>query len=320
MNFSVAVYATDRIDVGKLDEEYIIKHNFVTNEIEKILVSEFPQYNYNNTRECLSAEEKYLSQQADQQYALATMNSRTVSSGSEYTVSPNDPNNFLYSGVVLVVYMLEDPATGYQFPFNIGSGFMVNNHTVVSARHCISPELDNPDSDIWDAYDYAGIRIYYGVDVTCTDSNPVLHTCLNSYPYTTVVDASYSSAYESYDTPHDWCVMTTADDINGVYYFSCNSIESYSVLGWECWSVGYPNNNQFRMREISSEVTGVYNSFNNIKFDYPIYSSMSGGPVYTYDGGRYCCAINRASKDGVTWATMINNEIINVIYDRMLNY
>ncbi len=314
----------DAFELSYSRNEKLMRYDAETDTTEIIELSDIAYHNATDTYSALSEEDKNNSIIANNlalsKFGKQTISTNSVSSNEPYRVSPSDPNEYLYSGVVLVVVYgrdISDPS-GTELVLQYGSGFMVSGKILVTAAHVIFPDSVPVGYEISSRYVYR--------DVEVEQLNQYDYSCLDDYPRQQIISMVWSSLYVDGDTTisYDWCIAELPTSFNNLYYFNCYTVDS-TIINEPTWSVGYPTTDKFYMRQSDGSVTGYWPYIdqdvqNQLQVNNNIYPGMSGGPIYAHVGGRSCIAIIRARNSSIKgWGTLIYPLVLNSIYDAILN-
>ena len=310
LTIPTSALSPDRVEKG------VYYYNCKTKEKTFVPWSDIPQYDYSCTYECLDPMDRAAYEAVDVQY-FRTLNAENSADQSRMSdsvyeiVHPYGGDDYLYSGVVLIVGYIE--VLGVMIPVTYGSGFAVGGNTVVTAAHVM----------LSDTYLIDEFRVYIGVDYDTNTSGQGLE----NYPYYTVEDYFTGDYHSIEDTKEDWAVLRADGLVNHnefVYCFNVYAADS-TIQGEPVYSLGYPGNAAHRMAKVTGEVRAILVNDGALLITNYCTEGMSGGPIYAHVGGRSAIAINHSfigaanSNNGQSWGTLITDDLLNIIFDAVLD-
>ena len=203
------------------EESHIIHYDCITGEAERVDLPDTAIYQNITTHSFLSEQEL---QHAEENAGLQAI------IGEDERVKIYNPNVGQYSGIVLIIKIIDTDDDGIEDDFTVGTGFMVSENVMVTALHCLSMYQGN--------YAIMETRIYHGIAVAHADySEGNTLEMLDSLPdnFNRLASIDYDERYFSSAisnterSTYDWCVTTLQNSHNG-YYFNC-AVATSSLIG-----------------------------------------------------------------------------------------
>ena len=252
-------------------------------------------------------------------------NPAAVVDGEYYYVSPTYNQ---YSGVVLITTWRNNVLLKH------GTGFLLDNRTVMTALHMLYEYADSNSSDEFDLSVILSdeIRVYYNVSEdlmrsSASETSAALLTFLNSddAQYITMSNLVYSSAVNppnnGNDDNYDWLLGKLSTPLTGRYYWNC-AIPTGTLQGKTSYVVGYPETHLLKMTETSGTVVAVVSDQSSLDRNKILYTNsnedgLSGGPMYSEWGGVKCYGVHIGFSNNYAVAVKIYEDLFNVIVDYM---
>lgn len=240
------------------------------------------------------------------------------------------PTQDPYSGVVLVITLLDSNGDNIADAYIPGTGFMVSERVMLTARHCVYDAVD----------DILEVRVYQGVSVSHSYDGVNIMTyldCLDPYEYDTLINSVYDTRYANTAgrerQEHDWNIGILREGFD-CYYFNCGTI--YNGLdGASITVTGYPDaessdnpSQSFYMYAGQGTYTVVNDnpafeeSYREEVFfhDADTITGQSGGPVYLSNvQGSICYGIQIAGASSFNIAKGITAYIYNLLVQIISN-
>ena len=234
-----------------------------------------------------------------------------------------------YSGIVLIITLLDMDGDNVADHFIPGTGFMISEKVMLTARHCVYNDTNN----------VLEVRVYQGVSVHHSYDGMDIMTyleCLAPYEYDTLVNSIYDTRYANTSgnnrLMYDWNISVLRNGFD-CYYFNCSTIYS-GLAGATVTVTGYPHFSSpmlsaqsFYMYSGQGTYVSLHNFSTEIAFREEIFfltadaiTGQSGSPVYLNGAQvRTCYGIFVADDANYNWARGITADIYNLIVQMISN-
>lgn len=230
-----------------------------------------------------------------------------------FDVDPDDPDEYLYSGVVAIVFEILPTYSNTPVLIHIGTGFMADNKTIITAAHVYNQDPGAEGTVL-------SRRAYHGVDITTSYSD--LTSYLKEYAYSPIKSGIIPTSYEPVTLKNDWFIgVLQSSFYTDHYMFNCSAIDS-SILWEYTYAVGYPHNYAMNMMQSNGKVTAYGVNETHIEVMNLIEVGMSGGPIYAAVNGRSCIAIICAidPSNGYGRGTIMTQSMVDLIINTIVSH
>lgn len=224
--------------------------------------------------------------------------------GNEDTRFFTPPTSAPYSSVAFIRKNYKELVDGELVRFyTTGTGFLVSDKVLLTAAHCIIPDV-SPEG-----YELIEIRIYFDLDITAPDFQ---NDSLNGYPYIHPQRWTWSTNWHgSQGWNYDYCVIELTQAVDRPFYFNC--IQSSNITNQAVYVSGYPSDHL--IHQMTSYGNILQSDYYVCDYSNDTYPQMSGSPVYNTN----CVAIHVRgggdSNSGILFTPGLYNLICSKILD-----
>ena len=301
------------------EESTIVRYNFESGTTTPVEVPDFYSMNPG-----ISTHD-FLSESEIAQANNAIMPNEIIGDDNRITVNPT---NAPYSGIVLIVRIVDIDGDGDADTIYDGTGFMVSSKIMISAMHVFDDyDTTRPNATAIETRIYQGVvslAPFYG-------ENPYdyLDAYLSEYSFKRVSNITYDTRYiaetraGNYNIAYnyDWCVATLQSGITG-YYFDCQ-VPTMSINDMQLAVTGYPTDYSYLMKKATGYIYmfEVYGMPYLFKHTIDTMDGQSGAPVYN-NATNICYGIHVSgdwSGAPANCARTITSDLLNILLNEIAN-
>ena len=197
-----------------------------------------------------------------------------------------DPRTTPFSGIVLIIQLLDTDGDDQVDNFSSGTGFMVTEDIMMTALHCIYPNPPDEEDCIIDTIIYHGVTIDIEEELgrAPDDSSgtrmEILNLLENNYRGYHIQNAWFDTTfYVDEETKYDWCLARLETELNGYSFPISSSITRGMIIE----VTGYPAepaDKMFGMYKKSGTVVDVA-STGEVHHNMDTTTGQSGSPIYS---------------------------------------